>query len=559
MSLSQEIYTALVTPFTNQNQIDIEAFQRLCLIQFRAGVHGVVVGGTTGESPTLTTEELVSLTETAIKVRGTAKQKVIVGVGTNDTRSTLDRLERVARCGLSRGDLLMVMLPYYNKPNLEGLRMHFEIIAAAAVDKIGLMLYHVPGRTSCKISALELSNLINSINESYPRSIHSVKDATGSMEYSLELRGNLSPKVKLYSGEDGLYLDTVLTNCHPYQGVVSVLSNIKATELIGFIESRKLSDYQNLQRHVEFLFSLSNPIPVKYYLSHKIHLCLDKMRSPLHIGEMTLKSLHEEYEKMTKRLVSGNQIINVTEAESLGNKIWLAKHHQLFEQPDWIRAACSKYSMHPVDTIVTYEEHMRSDKVRFFNRDGGEVEMCANGVRCLSRYNSDRVLYVKNCLLDVKEIDNKISVCISEPTVISTINSFSDKVFLELPLVSDTVKAVQVYTGNPHLVIFVYQEVVPELLERVGKACQTLYRDGINVELVRRDINTLHVQIYERGVGITTSCGSGCVAAAFASNMISKRHVYTIQLTQGEMEIAIDKDGYWTTAPCVIGDSFELV
>ena len=263
--------TALLTPF-KEGKVDGAAFEKFVTWQVNEGTHGVVVGGTTGESPTLTKDEVTELTTLALKV---AKDKipVIVGTGTNSTTSTIEKTIHAHKMG-AQGALIVV--PYYNKPTQEGLFQHYKAIHDAT--DIPIILYDVPGRCGTGFTydtILRLAEL--------PR-ILGIKDATGNLVTTLKLSKAVKESFALLTGEDALAAPFLFNGGH---GNISVTSNIAPKLCSALQNAWRNGDLKTVQ-HISSLlqplnadlFCESNPIPVKYAASC-MGLMSGEMRLPM--------------------------------------------------------------------------------------------------------------------------------------------------------------------------------------------------------------------------------------------------------------------------------------
>jgi 4-hydroxy-tetrahydrodipicolinate synthase len=568
-SQKQLVFTALVTPFTEQNKVNFGQFETLCQDQFSAGISGLVIGGTTGESPTLTVKELGGLTKVAHQLREKSfpDRQLIIGIGTNDTQTTLEKVDQVLSTipvGNSRRgpDQLMVVLPYYNKPNHEGLFHHLKKIVERqrvnTFNRFPLMIYHVPGRTAYQISAEDLARICRQLLSLYPGSIGAIKDATGKIEYAQRLK-ELLPSVSVLSGDDSLYLESLLKREEVYGGTVSVLSNVRPKELVDYTRSPKLVDCLNLQTVTRFLFSITSPIPTKYLLS-TVGRCTTSCRLPLYIGQETIQRLEVNHREMKAALLSEqNPLSQSVHGHSLGNRICLVPHSPLLENPSVVSLFC-QVSANPIDTIVSYEPRAPSRRsgndylVRFFNRDGGEVELCGNGLRCLvahlAQTDSSFTLSNRDGQAYSYRLDREtISVGLGRPQLAVTLHQPPKGLHLSTALPVAWGHVIDI--GNPHLVIFVDDLLAPSSLVDLGKRCQEFFPGGVNVELVKKTSpRQVEVQIYERGVGPSQSCGSGCVSAVFAGHHLQllERNV-EVRLERGVMTVELGDDGYFTRAP----------
>lgn len=215
------VLTAMVTPFTPDGALDVDAAQRLASHLIEAGNDGLVVSGTTGESPTTTNEEDGRLLAAVIEAVGD-RATVIAGVGTNDTAHSVELAEQAAKLG---AEGLLVVTPYYNKPPQEGIIRHVELVAAAGAG-VPVMLYDIPGRTGTQLAFETIARL--SQNEQ----IAAVKDAVGDFERGTWILRDLD--IALYSGDDALNLPWLTLGA---AGVVSVTGHVAATEYAAMVRA----------------------------------------------------------------------------------------------------------------------------------------------------------------------------------------------------------------------------------------------------------------------------------------------------------------------------------
>ncbi len=249
---------AIVTPMHEDGSLDLDAFRRLVDWHLEEGTDGIVVVGTTGESPTVDFEEHCLLIKTTVEqVRG--RVPVVAGTGANSTREAIELQAFAKKAG---ADLTLSVVPYYNKPTQEGLYRHFRAIAEA-VD-IPMIVYNVPGRTVCDMhndTAIRLAQVPNVVG---------IKDATGNMERGSELIRRAPKDFAVYSGDDATCLALTLLGGN---GVISVTANVapramaqmcKAALAGDLVLARSLNNsLLGLHRH---LFVEANPIPVKWVL-----------------------------------------------------------------------------------------------------------------------------------------------------------------------------------------------------------------------------------------------------------------------------------------------------
>jgi 4-hydroxy-tetrahydrodipicolinate synthase len=265
----QGIHTAIVTPFDDTGALDLPALERTCARQIDGRVHGIVACGTTGESPTLSREEWRQVVQTSIAVSA-GRVPVTAGIGTNDTRSSCRNAEEAAQLGAQYG---LLVFPYYNKPNPEGLRRHVREVARVGLP---LVLYHVPGRTGQLIPAPLLAELAGF------EGIAGIKEATGDLRYGGDLIARTDTPV--LSGDDFTFLPLLALGG---TGCVSVLSNIAPGQTVAVYEHFQAGrtheaalQMSRLWDLTTFLFSDSSPAPCKAALA-ELGLCGPDPRLPL--------------------------------------------------------------------------------------------------------------------------------------------------------------------------------------------------------------------------------------------------------------------------------------
>ncbi len=251
-----KILTAMVTPFNSDGAVDYDLAVNLANYLIENGSDGIVLCGTTGESPTLTWVEQHNLF-LAIKDSLNSKAKILVGTGSNSTSEAMEATKQAHKSG---ADGALVVVPYYNKPPQEGLYEHFSLIANSAPD-IPLMLYNIPGRTGCNLLPDTVKKLRKCSN------IVSIKAASGRIEEVTELRASCGSEFAIYSGDDSLLLPMLSVGA---VGVVSVASHIVGLQLQEMILSfqngnvtKALDIHEELQDLFKALFETTNPIPIK--------------------------------------------------------------------------------------------------------------------------------------------------------------------------------------------------------------------------------------------------------------------------------------------------------
>ncbi len=264
---------ALVTPFRQDGSIDTEALRRLVGIQRDAGTDIIIPCGTTGESPTLSTDEQAEIIRIVRQEAG-ATMMVGAGAGTNATDQAVELARNAQQAG---AQVILSVAPYYNKPSQEGYYQHFSRIARAV--SIPIILYNVPGRTASNVSADTIIRLANDYGN-----ILAVKEASDNMDQIMELIERRPENFSVLTGEDMLILPFMALGG---DGVISVAANqIPKTvkRLVETVRSGNLAEAQTINRTYRKLFKLnfieSNPVPVKYALS-RMGLLEEVYRLPL--------------------------------------------------------------------------------------------------------------------------------------------------------------------------------------------------------------------------------------------------------------------------------------
>ncbi len=263
---------ALVTPMQADRELDFAALERLLEFHVAAGTDGIVIAGTTGESPTIDAGELEELVAAAVQLAA-GRLPIIGGSGSNDTREAEDLTRRVARAGAAAA---LVVTPYYNKPSQSGLEAHYATVAAAA--DIPVLLYNVPGRTACDLLPETVARLAGIEN------ICGLKEAVPDPARLRRLRELCPPDFCLLSGDDLSARDFMLGGG---QGVVSVSANVapgpmaalSRAALAGHADEAVAIDDTLRGLHAA-LFLEGNPIPVKWAVA-QMGLIGPTLRLPL--------------------------------------------------------------------------------------------------------------------------------------------------------------------------------------------------------------------------------------------------------------------------------------
>lgn len=265
-------YTAIVTPFKG-GKVDEAALARVIDSQIKGGVDGIVPVGTTGESPTVSYEEHVSIIERSVQLTK-KKVKVVAGTGANSTDEAVYLTKAAERAG---ADASLQVAPYYNKPTQEGLYQHFKVIAKAT--KLPIILYSIPGRCGIEIGIETVQRLASEF-----KNIVGIKEAGGAPDRVSQLRATLGPKFVILSGDDSLTLPFMAVGA---DGVISVASNIIPKEVSQMVRAFAGGDLKAaLKIHARYfplfrnLFIETNPAPIKAALAMK-GLILEEYRLPI--------------------------------------------------------------------------------------------------------------------------------------------------------------------------------------------------------------------------------------------------------------------------------------
>lgn len=276
------ISTAMVTPFKEDGSIDFIATEKLIEHLISTGTDSLVVCGTTGESPTLTTDEKLTLIQFVVeKVK--KRVPVIAGTGSNNTAESIDLTLEAEALGV---DAVMIVTPYYNKPNQRGMIAHFEAIANAT--SLPIVVYNIPGRSVVNLepeSIIALSKI---------PTIQLVKEASGNLDQMTKILAGTDDSFHVYSGDDTLTLPLLAIGG---SGIISVASHVIGQDMQEMVQAflegnhaKSAKIHQSILPVIKGLFEHPNPVVVKYALS-KIGVEVGSLRLPL--VEMT------EEEKLT--------------------------------------------------------------------------------------------------------------------------------------------------------------------------------------------------------------------------------------------------------------------
>lgn len=249
------VITAMITPFNKDLAVDYNVARKLARYLAESGSDGLVVCGTTGESPTLTKEEKVELFRAVVEEVG-GRTVVIAGTGGNGTAASIELTQAAEKLGV---DGVMLVCPYYNKPSQEGLYQHFKAVASST--NLPVLLYNIPGRTGVNLLPATVARLAEIPN------VIAIKEAAGNIDQVSELRRLLPDSFAIYSGDDSFTLPMLALGA---KGVVSVASHLVGNRMQQMINAfttgnTTLATQIHLQLFPIFkgLFITSNPVPVK--------------------------------------------------------------------------------------------------------------------------------------------------------------------------------------------------------------------------------------------------------------------------------------------------------
>lgn len=250
------VLTAMVSPFTDDRALDLDGAQRLAAHLADNGSDGIVVAGSTGESPTLTHDETLDLIRAVREAVG-GRASVIAGTGKNDTAASVALSREVAELGV---DGLLIVAPYYNRPSQRGLQTHFSAIAEAAGDT-PVILYDVPPRTGVEMA----KETIAALAERHANVV-ALKDAAGDLTKAAWVVANTREDFLLYSGDDVATLPLLSVGA---VGVISVAAHLVGNDLAALIDAFPTDPAKAREIHFKLLpvfaalFCDSNPVPLK--------------------------------------------------------------------------------------------------------------------------------------------------------------------------------------------------------------------------------------------------------------------------------------------------------
>lgn len=295
-TMFEGLYTALITPFKN-NKIDYDALEKIIEMQIKGGVDGIVPMGTTGESPTVSTEEHKEFIKRVVKLVN-KRIKVIAGTGSNCTEEAICLSKAAQDYGV---DAVMLVNPYYNKPPQRGMILHFEAVAKSV--SIPVVVYNIQGRTGINFTPDSIKELLDSA-----KNFIAIKEASGDIVQMMRIIELCGDRLTLLSGDDNLLLPVLAIGG---KGLISVLSNLLPSDIkkvIALFNNGKYEESRNafykLLPLCRAMFLETNPIPIKTAME-MAGWCSGEIRLPLvPLSDENRKKLRSALEKYGVSLCS---------------------------------------------------------------------------------------------------------------------------------------------------------------------------------------------------------------------------------------------------------------
>lgn len=283
------LLTAMVTPFDEKGAVDYEQAKKLALALLDSGNDGLVLAGTTGEAPTLSWEEEMRLF-TEIKAVVGQRGTIIAYTGSNSTAEAVENTEKAEKIGV---DGCLSVVPYYNKPNQEGIYQHFKAVAEST--SLPVIMYNIPGRVVVNMSAETMARL------SRIKNIVGVKEACGDMGHVARTLEQAEKDFLIWSGNDNDTFHIMALGGYGTIGVATHLVGKQIKKMMELILADKLAEAAAIHRHllplVDALFIEPNPAPVKYALNH-IGFNVGKPRLPLvEVGPKSAETIEATLQK----------------------------------------------------------------------------------------------------------------------------------------------------------------------------------------------------------------------------------------------------------------------
>lgn len=268
------VLTALITPFDSAGVIDYESLENIIKHQLNGGC-GIVLFGTTGECPTLTHNERIQIMELVKEKFSIYLDNFVIGVGGYDTLSCVKNVEDGKKFGFCS---FMITCPYYNKPNQDGLKAHFNYICQKFLDT-KFIIYNIPGRTGINLLP-ETFQQISFLNPN----IIGIKEASGDLNQMILVK-RLCPNILIYSGDDSLLIPTLSIGGF---GVISVITNIFPKQINHIVKLYKSSnqtkafeEYLKYDELIRLMFVETNPVPIKFIMGVGRLIENDNVRLPM--------------------------------------------------------------------------------------------------------------------------------------------------------------------------------------------------------------------------------------------------------------------------------------
>jgi 4-hydroxy-tetrahydrodipicolinate synthase len=293
MTKPGRLLTAMVTPFKENGEVDYEQAKKLALALLQAGNDGVVVGATTGEAPTLSWDEEIRLF-TEVKSAVSGKGDIVAYTGSNSTSEAVEATEKATRTGV---DACLSVVPYYNRPNQEGIYQHFKAIAAAT--DLGIIMYNIPSRVVINMEPETIGRLSKIPN------IIGVKEASGNMEHVAKTLNAIGDRKDffIWSGNDNDTFPILALGGYGVIGVTTHLTGKQYRKMTELLLAGKVTEAAAIHRHlvplVNAMFCAPNPSPVKYALNY-LGFRVGKPRLPLvEVDEKAAGIIKEALKKYT--------------------------------------------------------------------------------------------------------------------------------------------------------------------------------------------------------------------------------------------------------------------
>ncbi len=257
----QGVFTALATPMQASGEIDYGALERLLAAQLKAGVHGIVLLGTTAETPTLSAQEKTELLQFCTeRLRG--KVKIIIGTGSNSTTAAV---EHTRQAKMFSPDGVLVVTPYYNKPNPSGLIAHYQQVASVGLP---IAVYHIPGRTGLKVPVSVLEKLVKEVPQ-----IAAIKESDYDMSRVMDCAVSFQNRLDYLCGNDDLFPQYLAMNA---AGIISAAANVFApafVKIYNLFKQGKTTEsfalFAQIYPLIKVCYAETNPTCIKYMLSKR--------------------------------------------------------------------------------------------------------------------------------------------------------------------------------------------------------------------------------------------------------------------------------------------------